>query len=101
MKGGAGLNNIGLLTRAWGKVTGTGANYFYLDDGSALDDGSGCLGVKVLAEGLSIPGEGACVTVTGISSCFKDGDDLHRLVRVRDQADIAVLDGEGPPPPPF
>ncbi len=48
--------------------------------------------MKVLAPGLIIPAEGTQVEVTGISSCFKVGDDLHRLIRVRDQADIVVLE---------
>ncbi|NIN13266.1 MAG: hypothetical protein GTO05_14025, partial [Gemmatimonadales bacterium] len=88
--GGCGLNNIGLLIRTWGTVTYADTDYFYLDDGSLLDDGSGHVGVKVLAPGLTIPAEGTHVEVTGISSCLKVGDDLHRLIRVCDQADVVV-----------
>ncbi len=90
--GGCGLNNIGLLIRTWGKVTYADADYFYLEDGSLLDDGSGNVGVKVLAEGLILPAQDSYVQVTGISSCFKVGDDLHPLIRVRDSADIVVLE---------
>ncbi|NIM51884.1 MAG: hypothetical protein GTO22_22010, partial [Gemmatimonadales bacterium] len=61
----AALNNIGLLIRTWGRVTYKDTDHFYLDDGSKLDDGSGHLGVKVLATGLSIPAQDAYVQVTG------------------------------------
>lgn len=89
--GGSGLNNIGLLITTLGRVTHADTDYVYLDDGSALDDDSGYLGVKVLATSLDIPTENSYVNVTGISSCSKEGDDLHRLIRVRDQADIVVI----------
>jgi len=91
VNGGSGLNNIGLLITTVGRVTHADTDYFYLDDGSALDDGSGYLGVKVRATSLDIPAENSYVNVTGISSCSKEGDDLYRLIRVRDQADIVVI----------
>jgi len=90
--GASGLNNIGLLITTTGRVTYADTDYFYLDDGSKLDDGSGHLGVKVLATGLSIPASDSYVQVTGISSCFKVGDDLYRLIRVREQVDIVVVE---------
>ena len=84
--GGAGLNNIGLLVNVVGRVmfADTGNGYFYLDDGSALDDGSGHLGVKTLG---TVPvGEGQdpvgkYVKVIGISSCYMPGSDLLRMIR--------------------
>ena len=84
--GSRGLNNIGLYVNAFGRVTfaDAGNGYFYLDDGSALDDDSGHLGVKTLG---TVPVEegqepvGKYVKVTGISSCYKVGDDLLRLIR--------------------
>lgn len=87
---GTGLNNIGLLVTIWGNVTFAGRGYFYLDDGSKLNDDSGHIGVKVSAPGLSIPSSGF-VWVTGISSCEKKGEDLVRVLRVRKQADIIPL----------
>ena len=77
---GVGLNNIGLLVRVWGKVTQrdtTGLTYFYIDDGSGILDGTQTastdnVGVRVIADPTPYsPGD--YVTITGISSCFKDG----------------------------
>jgi len=75
-----GLNNIGLLVTVFGNVTFAGTGEFWVDDGSNLDDGSGHLGVKISAQGLSVPSSGFA-WVTGISSCEKKGDDLVRLIR--------------------
>ncbi len=88
-----GLNNIGLLVCTTGRVTYVGATYFYIDDGSGVSDSTDHAAVRVFAPGLSLPALDDYVRVTGISSCFKaspDSDDLCRLVRVRDQADIVV-----------
>jgi hypothetical protein len=88
IKDAVGLNNIGLLVRTWGRVTYAGQGYFYLSDGADLSDGSGHAGVRVDTPGLIVPMVGSGVRVTGISSCFKTGSDLRRLIRVRNQADI-------------
>ncbi len=85
----SGLNNIGLLVRVWGEVTYQGSDCFYLDDGSGVSDPSGHSGVKVLGSVPLPPGEnpatwdpiGQPVQVTGISCCYKVGEDLHRLIR--------------------
>ena len=77
----AGTNNNGLLVRTSGKVTYKGSDCFYVDDGSALNDGSGNLGVKVQATGLSIPDKDSYVTVVGISSCHVSGVNLKRLIQ--------------------
>lgn len=67
-----GLNNIGLLVSATGRVTYSTTGYFYIDDGSGSRDDSAYAGVKVLG---SVPGPGdpigRYVKVTGISSCFR------------------------------
>ncbi len=85
------LNNIGLLVSSIGNVTFAGAGFFYMEDGSRVDDGSGHLGVKVLADGLTFPSTGM-VKVTGISSCEKNADGkLTRLLRVRKQEDITTF----------
>ena len=93
-----GLNNIGLLVRAWGKVTQIDPNgaHFYISDGSlCLGDGTKTgdidnIGVRIACDGRSYT-EGAFVLVTGISSCEQAGDHLIRLLRVADPQDIAVL----------
>ncbi len=79
----------GLLVTGFGNVTYKGTDYFYIDDGSAVNDGSGHLGVKVLATGLSIPSTGYA-KVTGISTCEKIGGLLYQRIRVRKQADMTV-----------
>lgn len=84
------VNNIGLLVNVLGEVKYVASSYFYISDGSAVDDGSGYPGVKIVG---TIPGlgphTGKHVLVTGISSCFQTGTDLRRLVRARN---IAVVD---------
>ena len=56
--GGMGLNNVGLLVRCAGRVTGVAPDqtFFYIDDGSSQEDGSGYAGVRVALTGL-FPGE--------------------------------------------
>jgi len=65
-----GLNNIGLLVRVCGKVTSVGDGFFYISDGSPLDDGSGIDGVYVAHSYTGSAGD--FVSVTGISSCIKN-----------------------------
>ena len=80
--GAYGLNNVGLLIKTWGEVTSVGANEFTIDDGSDVD-------VKcIVPAGVTLPNPGDLVFVTGISSCERVGDDLHRLLRIRNQDDI-------------
>jgi hypothetical protein len=81
VKGSSSLNNIGLLVATTGIVTYVGSDHFYLDDGSSLSDGSGRTGIKVMAEGLSLPSVNQTCKVVGISSCFKSGSDLYRKIR--------------------
>jgi hypothetical protein len=90
--GGAGLNNIGTFVKVWGRVTQIGSNYFYIDDGSGLRDGTktGTVyneGVRVLLSGAGVT-SGQFVTVTGVSSCFWDGTNYHRQIVPRNAADI-------------
>ena len=105
-----GLGNTGLLVRTSGKVTYVGADYFYIDDGTAVQDGNilpgpyivpldgGPLadpipyapptGVLINCTGLNKPGIGDYVSVTGISSIILQGNDLARYLRPRSQTDI-------------
>jgi len=85
--GGLGLNNYGMLVSIHGKVTsigsGTDAGNFYLDDGAALLDGTSWnatpnVGVRVRASQTVAVGDR--ITVTGISSVFKNGASTCRLL---------------------
>lgn len=91
---GYGVNNIGLLVRTSGTVTRsqTGEGFFYVDDGSALDDGSGlAIGVRCIATGLTKPAKDAYVVVTGDSSVITVGSQLVRCLRVQRQTDIVTV----------
>ena len=86
--GGTGLNNISLLICACGEVSYVGVDYFYLDDGCALQDGSGQTGVKVSCPGLALPGLHQHAVVTGISSVEMAGSTARRLILPRMQSDL-------------
>lgn len=75
------INTVGLLVHVYGAVTYKGVGYFYMDDGSGCDDGSGHLGVKVMTYGAVVPDVGDNVNFRGIASCYKSGGNLHRLAR--------------------
>jgi|GEM_PF-2909692 len=72
----SGLNSVGLLVRIWGKVTyvrntGNYGSYFYVDDGSGLNDGSGIAGIKCRPSGSgaipdALPVKDSYVVVTGV-----------------------------------
>jgi hypothetical protein len=64
-----GLNNIGLLVKTCGTVTAAGYNWFYVDDGSAVEDGSGATGIYVETGEQVVPTVGSFVSLAGISSC--------------------------------
>jgi hypothetical protein len=81
-----GLTNVGLLVRSWGKITefdtAIPVTWFKIDDGSGVN-------VKcVVPDDVIIDPGWQFVGVTGVSSCEKSGDELHRLLRVRQQSDI-------------
>ncbi len=77
---GRGLNNIGLLVRAAGRVTSLMDDGFYFDDGSALQDGSGNTGLRVRTSGPPAVGVGQFVVVTGVVSCRTAGAQVHPLL---------------------
>jgi len=87
-------NNIGLLVRTSGRVSQVGTDWFFLDDGSDLDDGTGYTGIYVYV-GMSIvrPNLNKRVIITGISSCeiLSGSPVARRVLRPRRQADIVVL----------
>lgn len=83
-----GLSNVGLLIRSWGKITefdtASPKTWFRIDDGSGVN-------VKcVVPDGVTIDPGWQWVAVTGISSCEEVGEEIHRLLRVRQQADITA-----------
>ncbi len=70
--GASGLNNVGLLIRATGKVETPGGGIFYLNDGSD---------VTVKVTGGTLYAQNSYVAVTGIMSCDKIGGTLSRVIR--------------------
>lgn len=89
--GGKGLRNLGLLVTTWGRTTyigGVDENFFYIDDGSRLSDGSGRVGLRIECRSLLKPALGVFVRVTGISSCELLGEKTVPTIKVRRQTDI-------------
>lgn len=77
-----GLNTIGALVRTWG-------SFIYVDEASfRVDDGSGLEILCQVPDTVVLEPSWQYVVVTGISSSYKDGEILHRLILVRDQNDI-------------
>ena len=71
VEGGVGINTIGLLVRTTGRVGTKGSGWFMIDDGS---------GVSVKVYG-TVPSGTPYVTVTGASSCERDGfNAIQRVV---------------------
>ena len=97
--GGIGLHNIGLLIQTPGRVVPGSSNttekYFYINDGSNLNDTSGFLGLRVsyanLAAGNSVtpPADNTYVVIIGISSTTDLSGRIIPTLRPRDQTDIA------------
>ncbi|MHB9038408.1 MAG: hypothetical protein ACYC64_17290 [Armatimonadota bacterium] len=85
---GHGLNNIGLLVKICGTVTGVGDGFFCISDGSDVIDASGFAGARVLAGGLGMPDPGTFVCVTGISTLRLINGNYCRCIRPRSQSDI-------------
>lgn len=75
--GGKGLHDMGLYVTVLGKVTQrqtTSPQYFYLDDGSGLGDGTttsgvGNVGLRIVSD-PSAYASGSYVVVRGVISCF-------------------------------
>ncbi len=99
---GTGLYNKGLLVKSWGKVTTVDAanKFFYIDDGTGFQDGSGNTGVKVSWAWSSAgkpailpPAVNWYVSVTGLSSSdtADSGATYYRVIRLRGQSDITLF----------
>jgi len=86
--GGAGLNNVGLLVRVWGKVISTSPGYFYLEDGSAVTDGTGTAGIRVVGAYGYMPDVNDYVAATGISGLATLATNRARVLRLASSCDI-------------
>jgi hypothetical protein len=91
VEGGVGLNNIGLLAATFGRVTATGSDFFYIDDGTHATDASTFNGIRVLCGSLQKPELGKPVFITGISSITKIGDKVFRCIRPASQTCIQIM----------
>ncbi|MCL5103708.1 MAG: TIGR03790 family protein [Armatimonadetes bacterium] len=94
VSGGKGLRNIGLLVRTNGKVTYVGAvgeDFFYIDDGSNLLDGSGHKGLRVACRGLARPALNNYLLLTGISASQKLDGHVIRVLKLRRDSDVTVV----------
>jgi hypothetical protein len=100
-----GVNNIGLLVRVMGYVTDSGTyprtnvTWFYINDGSNVEDGTGAIGLYCETENIDPPKIGSLLRVTGISSCELYDNNLVNMVWVRDIEDIPLAPAEPPQPP--
>lgn len=95
--GGFGINNIGLLVRATGRVTHADVGFCYIDDGSGIQDGavydvvSTYTGVKLDTTKLTIlPVEDQYILVIGISGVEMVNTDFIRVLKPRRDADIVI-----------
>lgn len=86
VKDGFGLNNIGLLVRVWGKVT----DHEQVPEPTWLkvSDGSGVEVKCIVPTVVTFDPAWQYVSVTGISSCEKVGDDLQRVVLIKPESTI-------------
>jgi len=87
----AGLSNVGIQVKIAGKVTAHGTDWFYLDDGCGLSDGSGYTGIRVLCGSLTKPGIGSYVTVTGPSSTYYERSHAWRAIVATSASSIVPI----------
>lgn len=92
-QGATGISNVGLLVRTTGKITEVGADYFYVDDGSVSDDGTGRRGLRVFCGDFTKPALGSYVSITGFSTMLETGGVFIRQLVARSAADIVTLAG--------
>lgn len=90
--GSFGLNNIGMLVKIAGNVTQVGTDYFYIDDGSGIQDGTLTgttpnIGVRVAWPGMGLSSD-QFLAVVGISSGFINDGNFLRCILPRRTSDI-------------
>ena len=89
VRGGYGLNNIGLLVRTCGRVESVDSSTHSF----VICDGTHSTVKCIVPSDVSIDPNCTFVTVTGISSCERVINEnlqpeLHRIIRVRTQGDV-------------
>lgn len=100
VKGGVGLNNIGMLVTISGRVTHKSGQYVYVDDGSRVENLYGLstpvVGVMIKCPGSSVPcAVGDIVSVTGIIEGSVPNNvnwtTNRRYMRLRDWNDLVLV----------
>ncbi len=94
VRGGRGLNNIGLLVTITGQVKHIVGSYINIDDGTDVEDFQGRTGILVrLPSGVSGIGLGDIVKVTGVieGSIPLGWNENRRFIRARRISDVQVL----------
>lgn len=80
---GTGLNNVGQLVATSGRVQSTGGGYLYIDDGSG----------PVMIDCTTLtnpPALNSFVSVVGISSLYRSGRNIIRLILPRNDLDVCT-----------
>ena len=94
MTGKKGLHNIGLLVLVVGKINFIGTGFMYVDDGCALKDGSGYVGLRV-DTGLLSSGKLAELSTTKyavLQGIVTTEPSLSApVLKLREDADVIVL----------
>ena len=93
---GVGGFNLGLLARVWGRITHVDAanKFFYIDDGSGLEDGTavGRKGVRVMWSQMTgvpaSPTAGMYAVLVGMASCFQSGGRTVPQILLRRASDM-------------
>lgn len=85
----------GLLVKTWGKITfvASDKSYFYINDGSNIDDGSGNLGIRVDLANQAISRLAGlfvdeAVSVTGAMGYVNNGTASVKVIRPKSSLDI-------------
>ena len=84
VSGGFGLNNIGMLVRTTGKVMLVEDGYFYINDGSNVQDSVSRVVKVTCGSGILMPEQDHYVSVTGISSILKTDSRYYHNLRAID-----------------
>ncbi|BCW97410.1 MAG: hypothetical protein KatS3mg024_0237 [Armatimonadota bacterium] len=93
VRDGKGVNSMGLLVRVSGRVTAVVGQYFYVDDGEAVPDISGRVGVMVRWPfGTPTVSAGQMVTVSGVvtGSIPTGWSTNRRLLFMRSAQDLII-----------
>lgn len=86
----SGLCNLGMLVKAFGRVTyvDPAGACFYFDDGSGLSDGSGHVGVRVETSEMDQPAPGSFASVTAVMTVRDVNGHCARALRPRSPSDL-------------